>query len=538
MNTRHYSVIVIGARGAGGAHLNQRFFRDTPTGAHFLNQGKILEVDRFDHLRSPRLNDSAFYQAEMSKSLFAAGRMPGHKSFGEVHAATVKLFKERQARADQRIAERTASGKMDYAIATARLAQPPRTAEHLGEQVHTVELTPIDGSAPYCVTANNVFLGTGSRANRPDFSRLELSGTDCDNIKVMTSEEFYARNEHPRQTMIMGTGIIALEAASLLGLFGYQARILQRPGSPILPMVDAEAVEYVLKHGLGRQNIRITPGEIVGIEKQNDQPMHIRVRKPSRGRGSDVGSETRIHADQILAAIGRTPAYDGLGLEHVGLTGDINRSRGGLFVDAAFQVLDAQERAVPGLFAVGDLAVRRRWMLASALDAPLDACPAAPRFEWQPLSLKQISTARRHADLVYDYLTKRTANPVYREDNSIQVIYTDPVIAFFGPQNKKFTAQEAFDVKINLANKDSLQAIAPGARGFLKVTFSRKTGLIISAVAVGHFAVEFLELLNSVREKSVRADTGEELPLFSTPSPFSVLNDLFTQAKDMLDVVL
>lgn len=177
------------------------------------------------------------------------------------------------------------------------------------------------------LTAERILVATGSRPFLPDLPGIE---------HAITSNEALSLPAAPRSIVILGGGYIAVEFASIFRAVGVEVTILIR-GDKILRGFD-EDVRDALTTEMTRRGIRIVAGvRPLAIEPGPDGPA---VR--------DAGGA--VHAgERVLAALGRVPNTDDLGLEAAGVE---RGARGEITVDAD------QRSSIPSVFAVGDVTDR------------------------------------------------------------------------------------------------------------------------------------------------------------------------------------
>ena len=175
------------------------------------------------------------------------------------------------------------------------------------------------------LAAERILLAVGSTS-------VVLPGIAYDGDRVGTSTEALSYDAVPRHLVVIGGGYIGLELGSVWRRLGSQVTVLEY-ADRILMGIDAEiaaqALEMFRKDGL---DIRL--GQKVVSAKAVDAGCVVEVE----------GSEP-IHCDRVLAATGRRPATDGIGLETVGI--EVDR-RGFIPVDEQFRT------SAPGIWAIGD----------------------------------------------------------------------------------------------------------------------------------------------------------------------------------------
>lgn len=178
------------------------------------------------------------------------------------------------------------------------------------------------------VAAKTILIATGGGANHDP----SLPGSE----HVITSKEAFELKDLPRRVVVMGGGYIAVEFASLFAGLGAETTLIYR-GEKILRGFDDDLRDG-LTAALRARGITVITNDTIS-----------RVDRRDNGLVASLKSGGEVPADQVMYAIGRSPATDGLGLETVGVeTGP----RGQIMVDAQSQT------SVTGVYAVGDVTDR------------------------------------------------------------------------------------------------------------------------------------------------------------------------------------
>ncbi|WP_407047888.1 glutathione-disulfide reductase [Methyloraptor flagellatus] len=179
------------------------------------------------------------------------------------------------------------------------------------------------------VTAGRILVATGGR---PEIDRT-LPGIE----HTITSNEVFHLERLPRRIVIGGGGYIAVEFACVFARLGVDTTLVYRRQEQILRGFDKD-IRTHLSAEIEKAGVRIVLGQkFTNVEKTAD--------------GLKVllsGGET-VAADQVMLAIGRSPATGGLGLDKAGVA--LN-ARGAVIVDAYSQT------SVPSIYAVGDVTDR------------------------------------------------------------------------------------------------------------------------------------------------------------------------------------
>lgn len=187
-----------------------------------------------------------------------------------------------------------------------------------------VSVTGEDGSVTTLETPR-VILAVGSNP-------VVLPGIQVDGDRVGTSTEALAYPEVPEHLVVIGGGYIGLELGSVWRRLGSKVTVLEYADRILLGIdadIAAEALTLFKKQGLDiRLGVKVTGARADGktciVEIEGAEP---------------------IRCDRVLAATGRRPATDDVGLETVGIQVD---RRGVIPVDAHFRT------SAEGVWAIGD----------------------------------------------------------------------------------------------------------------------------------------------------------------------------------------
>ena len=174
--------------------------------------------------------------------------------------------------------------------------------------------------------AKHVIIATGSTA-------AHLRGVEMDGDRIGDSTAALAWSAVPKKLVVIGAGYIGLELGSVWSRLGAEVTVVEYL-KRILPGTDGEiarvALQLFKKQGLAFQ----LGAEVTGAKVTGDQ-----VTVAIKGQDS-------LTTDRVLVAVGRKPVTEGLGLESAGVA----------LTDRGFIKIDAQHKAVEGVWAVGDVA--------------------------------------------------------------------------------------------------------------------------------------------------------------------------------------
>jgi glutathione reductase (NADPH) len=178
------------------------------------------------------------------------------------------------------------------------------------------------------ITAAKILIATGGKPNVDD----GLPGME----HAISSNEAFDLKELPKRIVVAGGGYIAVEFASIFNGLGSEVTLLYR-GEKILRGFD-EDLRDGLTAAMQARGIRIITGDtFTGIEKVRG------------GLSASLKGGSKITADQIMFAIGRSPNTSGLGLASAGVR---------LRRNGAVEVNAQSESNVVNIYAVGDVTDR------------------------------------------------------------------------------------------------------------------------------------------------------------------------------------
>ena len=163
-----------------------------------------------------------------------------------------------------------------------------------------------------------------------------VPGIEIDHKRVITSDEAIGLREIPKTIVIMGSGAVGVEFASIFNRFGSDVTIVEL--LPRLVPVEDEAVSAELEKSFRKQGITSHTGAKVTAAKAGADGVDVDVLLAD-------GTTKKIQTDYLLVATGRGPVTTGLNAEGVGL----QIEKGYIKVDSLFRT------SVPGISAVGDV---------------------------------------------------------------------------------------------------------------------------------------------------------------------------------------
>jgi len=181
------------------------------------------------------------------------------------------------------------------------------------------------------IEAGAVILATGSRPRG-------LPGVDLDDRHVVTSDEALRLDHVPRSAVVLGSGAVGVEFASLWRSLGADVTVVEMLPR-LVPLEDHE-IGAELQRAFERRGIRCLVGARL-------DPSSVSLSEGGVAMtvvGGD-GAEQRLDAEVLLVAVGRRANVEDIGLDAAGVTVD-----GGIV-----PVDDRMGTNVEGVHAVGDM---------------------------------------------------------------------------------------------------------------------------------------------------------------------------------------
>jgi NAD(P) transhydrogenase len=313
---------------------------------------------------------------------------------------------------------------------------------------HRIEVERVDGSRSV-LHAPRILLATGSRPRH-------VAAIQVDHEHVLDSDSILSLPYIPRTLIVLGSGVIACEYASIFAALGCAVTLVDKAAEP-LGFLDAPLRAGFLSAFRSMGGQYRAGSEVSGARFDGFSQVEVSLK------GGDV-----LRADIVFAAFGRIANLDGIGLDRLALR--IN-ARGHV------QVNDRFETNIPGIYAAGD-----------AIGPPALACAAADQ--------------GRRAALAAFGLPPPAAHSLVPTG-----VYTIPEIACVGLSQTDAAAKK-IDVIIGRADFGEVARahIAGEAAGFLALICERSSARVLGVQALGEGATELVHLGQSAIAAGATAD--------------------------------
>ena len=321
--------------------------------------------------------------------------------------------------------------KIDWIKGTARLAGKGK-----------VEVAVFEGETQ-TLEAREIIIATGSSAR-------SVPGIEVDHTRIITSDEAIGLRALPKSLVIMGSGAVGVEFASIYRRFGSEVTIIEL--LPRIVPVEDEAVSAELEKSFRKQGITVLTGTKVTKAVAGAGGVDIEAETPD-------GKTLKLSAELLLVATGRGPVTAGLGAEEAGL----NLERGFIKVDELYRT------SVPNISAVGDVIT-----LGTGVHP----------------QLAHVSSAE--GSLVAERIAGQDVRPI-NYDHVPNCTYCDPEIGSVGLTEAE-ARQKGYDVRVGAFPFGVLgrAKMAGEGEGFVKIVADRKYDELLGVHMIGPRSTELV----------------------------------------------
>jgi dihydrolipoamide dehydrogenase len=355
----------------------------------------------------------------------------------DIGGAEPKLDLSRvQARKDKIVTGLTKG--VEYLFKTNGITWIKGTARLLGDGRVAVS----DGEAAD-LQAKQIIVATGS-------SPRSVPGVEIDRKRIITSDEAIHVKDVPKSIVILGSGAVGVEFASIFHSFGSKVTIVEL--LPALVPVEDEAVSAELEKSFKKRGIAVHTGTTVTSAKATGTGVELTAELPG-------GKAQALQAEYLLVATGRGPVTAGLGAEDVGLA----MERGYIRVDELYRT------SVAGISAIGDVIT-------------LGGRPHP--------QLAHVSSAE--GVLVAERLAGQEVRPI-NYDHVPGCTYCEPEIGSVGLTERE-ARERGFDVRVGSFPFGVLgrAKMAGETDGFVKIVADRRYDEILGVHMIGPRATELV----------------------------------------------
>jgi mercury(II) reductase len=275
------------------------------------------------------------------------------------------------------------------------------------------------------LTAPRMVITTGSRPAVPDIAGI-------DRVPWLDSTAALAMDHLPESLLIVGAGFIGCELAQMFARAGANVTLVCR--SRLLPHAEPE-ISTALARCFAEDGIEVHAGVAYRSVRRNGAGVVLE---------AEGDTKTTLRAETMIAAAGRLPNSDGLGLEDMGIE---TTAGGGIRVD------ERMRTSRPGVYAAGDVTGRDMYVYMAAHGARIAA-----------------TNALDAGDAAYD-------------DSAVpEVVFTDPQVASVGLTEAAARAG-GHNVETSILPLDQLPRglAARDTRGLIKLVADADTDRLLGA---------------------------------------------------------
>ena len=322
-----------------------------------------------------------------------------------------------------------------------------------------------EGGKTETLDTKNIIIATGSVV-RP------IPGFETDGVRVVNSDHILELKEVPKSLIVMGSGAVGTEFASVYSRFGAETTLVEL--LPRLMPLEDEEVSKELEKSFRKRGIK----SLVGTKLEQVEKLDAGVRVTGKdAKGGDV----TLEAEMLLVAVGRMPFIEGLGLEG----SKVRVERG------AIQVDEFCRTAEPNVYAIGDV-IPTPWLAHLASKEGILVVEQIAGQHPQPINLRHVPSCT----------------------------YCDPEVASVGLTEAK-ARELGYDVK---AAKFPFSAsgkarILGEEEGFVKVVSETKYDELLGVHIIGPHATEIIhEAIVAMHLESTAEELGRVIHAHPTVS--------------------
>jgi len=305
--------------------------------------------------------------------------------------------------------------------------------------VHTIEIKIEikDGAKTTQLKTRNVILAMGSEARM-------IPGLQLDD-RVLTNIEILELGSVPKSLIVVGSGAVGVEFASIFRSFDTEVTILEM--LPHMVPLEDEEVSKEVARVYRKRGINFHAG--AKVEKVEKTKSGVSVTFTADGK------QQKLEAEKILIAIGRKPNIDGVGLEKT----KVQTDRG--FV----KTNEWMQTGEPGIYAIGDIVLGTPQLAHVGAMEGIVAISKIAGKEDKPINLLRIPN----------------------------VTFCHPEIGSVGLTEAK-AREQGYNVKVGKFpfTANSRASIVGEHEGFIKMVSDSKYGEILGVHIIGPQATELI----------------------------------------------
>ena len=305
------------------------------------------------------------------------------------------------------------------------------------EGIGKVAVVAADGSET-TYSAKNIVVATGSEPR-------SLPGIEIDHKTILSSDSILEVTEVPKSLIVIGSGAVGVEFASMFARFGSKTTIVEILPR-IVPLEDDE-ISRELAASFKRQGIAVYVDSRVERVTKTEAGVEVLAR-------TSGGKTETFRAEKILLAVGRKPLSEKIGLERVGVATE----RGYITIDSMMRT------NVSGIYAIGDV-VPTPWLA---------------------------HVAEAEAVVAVEHMAGKEARPL-NYDQAPGCTYCAPEVASIGLTESK-ARERGYDVAVGKFpfSANGKARVINETTGFVKIVGEKKYDEVLGVHIVGPRATELI----------------------------------------------
>mmetsp|Transcript_10440 Transcript_10440/g.11926 ORF Transcript_10440/g.11926 Transcript_10440/m.11926 type:complete len:528 (+) Transcript_10440:159-1742(+) len=328
------------------------------------------------------------------------------------------------------------------------------------------------------IKAKGIVIATGSRPSYPASWKKELGDL------LLVNDDIFDWDELPEAVAVVGVGIIGLELGQALHRLGVKVKLFGRGGA-IGPCTDPKVLAYcgnIFKKELFLEaDVNLESMKRMNIDGKDKVKIEYNILSSSNGGLSSNSSDTLI-VDYVLAATGRIPNLDHIGLENTTVTLD----------ELGVPIADGYtlQTSCKNIFLAGDASNKI------------------------PLLHEATDEGRIAGDNAGGYPDVRAG---FRR-SPIAIVFTDPQIAMVGESYKQLnTRQDSADRfaigEASFENQGRSRVLLRN-QGILRVYGEQGSGLFLGAEMIGPDAEHLAHLLAWAHQSKMTVSQMLDMPFY------------------------
>ncbi|GGI92141.1 dihydrolipoyl dehydrogenase [Legionella impletisoli] len=301
------------------------------------------------------------------------------------------------------------------------------------------------------IQAKSIILATGSESIIPESWNFFKT-------KLLTSETLFEQNDLPNELAVIGAGSIGLEFGQALSRLGIKLSVYNE-GSFIGGLTDPKVNKAATE--IFKQEFSLVLNEKVSLTMENGSLMIV--------------GDKKIPVEKVIAAIGRKPNLESLGLKSIGIQHDEKGLP--IFDKTTMQIQDTS------LFIAGDVN-QERPLLHEAAD------------EGRIAGFNAVNSTQ-----------------CFRRRTLLRILFTEPNIAVIGQSFKELQQEDIVIGEVDYSDQGRAKIMLEN-KGILRIYGKKKTGELLGAELIAPDGEHIAHLLAWAIYKKLTAFDVLQMPFY------------------------